>query len=407
MKILHVALSLSPRCGGPTLGVNELARYQALSGLDVTVFSTNTDYPRGILDVPVNEPVLNNGVRHHYFSVQFGPLLVSLPMAAELRKEIKRYDLVHIHGLYRFPSSFAALLCRIYNVPYIIIPHGSLDPFLYYQSSRNVLAKRIYEILFDLPNLNAASAIQFTTTEEKARAKFLNIRSPGLVVPNGLDWTRFESLPPKGAMRKRLGLENQPIILFLGRINFKKGLDLLIPAFSEVAEHIDNAVLVIAGPDNDGYAEVVRKWTAEHGISAKVYWQEMLYGREVLEAYVDADVFVLPSYTESFGIAAAEAMACGLPVVISDQVNIWAEVVHSEAGLVVKLDSQDIARAIRSIIEDKQLAKQLGNAGRKFAKRRYAYDRIVEEVTRMYETIISAKPPVSRYVCDARVVHKK
>ncbi len=396
MKILHVALSLSLRCGGPSVAVYDLTRYQAASGLNVTVFSTNTDYPRGILNVPANTPVLKNGVRHYYFSVQFGPLLVSLPMAAELRKTIKRYDLVHIHGLYRFPTAFAALLCRISNVPYIIVPHGSLDPFLYRQSSRNVLAKRIHERLFDLPNLNAASAIHFTTSEEKARAEFLRIRAPGLVVPYGLDWPRFENLPPKGGMRRRLGLNDQPIVLFLGRINFKKGLDLLVKAFSEVAERIDNAVLVIAGPDNDGFAEVVRKWIEEQGIAAKVYWQEMLYGREVLEAYVDANVFVLPSFTESFGIAVIEAMACGLPVVISDQVNIWTDVLHSEAGLVVKLDALDIAHAIQVIVEDKKLAVRMGNSGRKFAKSRYAYDRIVGEVTRMYETIISAKQPGGR-----------
>ena len=192
----------------------------------------------------------------------------------------------------------------------------------------------------------------------------------------------------KGAMRRRLGLRDQPIILFLGRINFKKGLDLLVHAFHQVASCIDNAVLVIAGPDNDGYAGVVRKWVASLGISSKVYWLGMLYDREVLEAYVDSDVFVLPSYTENFGIAVVEAMACGLPVVISDHVNIWKAVSDSHSGLTVRLDIQEIAQAICAIIKDKDLARRMGLAGRELVQSRYDYKCVVNEIIRMYGTII-------------------
>ncbi|MGD9215001.1 MAG: glycosyltransferase [Desulfobacteraceae bacterium] len=392
MKILHIALSLSPRCGGPSVAVAEMTRHQVLTGLDVTVYSTNMDYPSGILDVPINRPVMIHGVRHYYFSVQFTPLLVSLPMAIELRKTIRNYDLLHIHALYRFPTTFAAFLCRKYNIPYIVEPHGSLDPYLYKQSAHNVWAKRAYEKMFDLPNLNAASAIHFSSAEEMARTDFLNLRAPGVVVPNGLHWNRFKSLPSRGGLRKRLGLADEPMILFLGRINFKKGLDLLVQAFSEVAAVLDDAVLVIAGPDNNGYAKVVHGWIAARGLSDKVYWQEMLYDDEVLEAYVDADVFVLPSYTENFGIAVVEAMACALPVVISDQVNISNEVSQSAAGIVVGLTSQEIARATISIMEDKKLACRMGKAGRELAKNRYAYDHIIEQLTGVYKTIINTLP---------------
>jgi glycosyltransferase involved in cell wall biosynthesis len=109
-------------------------------------------------------------------------------------------------------------------------------------------------------------------------------------------------------------------------------LDLLVQAFAEITKSIDTAVLVIAGPDNDGYSGMVSKWIAELDIGTKVYWLGMLDDQQVLQAYVDADVFVLPSYTENFGIAVVEAMACGLPVVISDQVNIWTEVMDSGAA---------------------------------------------------------------------------
>ena len=390
MKILHIALSMSHRCGGPTIAVNDMARFQALSGLNVTVFATNADYPDGLIDVPTKTAQLKNGVLYRYFAVQFKPLLVSLPMAIELKKNLRDFDLVHIHGLYRFPTTLAAFLSRKYNIPYIIEPHGSLDPFIYRQSAVSVLVKRVYEKMFDIPNLNAASAIHFSSVEERERAGFLDLKAPASVVPNGIDWSRFEHLPPRGRIRKHLGLKDQHIILFLGRINFKKGLDLLVQAFSNINEITENAVLVIAGPDNDGYTKFVRKWVNEQGLSTKVYWLGMLYEREVLEAYVDADVFVLPSYTENFGIAVVEAMACGLPVVISDQVNIWNDVQHSEAGRVVGLEHNEISNAIVDILENKELATRMGRAGRELAKTRYDYSLIIEKVTKMYATAMDA-----------------
>ena len=395
MKILHIGLSLSPRCGGPSVAVTEMTRHQVLKGLDVTVYSTNMDYPSGILDVPINAPVMNHGVRHHYFTVQFTPLLVSLPMAIELRKTIRNYDLLHIHALYRFPTTYAASLCRKYNIPYIVEPHGSLDPYLHKQSAYSVWAKRAYEKMFDLPNLNAASTIRYSSSEEMAKCDFLDLRAPGVVVPHGLDWNRFKRLPSKGGLRKRLGLNDEPLILFLGRINFKKGLDLLVQAFYEVVEVLDDAVLVIVGPDNNGYAKVVRKWIAARGLSDKVYWQEMLYDDEVLEAYVDADVFVLPSYTENFGLAVVEAMACALPVVISDQVNISSDVSQSAAGMVVRLNGQEIARTIITVLEDKNLATRMGHAGRKLAQDMYAYDHIIDKLTEVYKTIIKAHSSIN------------
>lgn len=390
MKILHVISTLSPRFGGPSAAVSDLARHQALAGLNVTIFTTNSEYPRGTLNVPVNRPCMVDGVRCFYFSVQYQPLQFSLPMAFMLKKVLNTFDVVHIHGLYRFPVSYAALLSRIHRRPYIIRPHGSLDPFLYKQSSKSLFAKRIYEKLFDLPNLNAADAIHFSSAKEKSKTAFLALRAPARVVSGGIDLRRFDQLPAAGKMRKRLGLKNQSMILFLGRINFKKGLDLLVKAFSKVSAHMSNAVLVIAGPDNDGYAEVVSKMIAKSNLADKVIWQEMLNRKEVLEAYVDADVFVLPSYSENFGIAVVEAMACGLPVVVSNQVDIWTEVSESGAGIVTELDSHQIAESILAILADRSFALNLGDNGRKLAENRFSYDRISMDVTLMYKEVIKS-----------------
>ena len=149
------------------------------------------------------------------------------------------------------------------------------------------------------------------------------------MIPNGIDWERFRTLPPRGALRARWGLHDEPVVLFLGRIHFKKGLDLLIPAFDRCDAGCRMAQLVIAGPENDDYGQKVRGWVRERGLDASVHFVGLLSGPDVVQAYVDADVFALPSYTENFGMTVAESMACALPVVISDQVNIHAEVAAS------------------------------------------------------------------------------
>ena len=136
----------------------------------------------------------------------------------------------------------------------------------------------------------------------------------------------IDDSPPRVTFASELRLNDQtPLVLFLGRINFKKGLDLLVPAFGRVVQKHPDARLAVVGPDNEGYGLKVRRWCEEQGIQDKVFFVDHLGFEKVKEAYVDADVFVLPSYTENFGLTVVEAMACGTPVVISDQVNIWRE----------------------------------------------------------------------------------
>src|SRR5690606_8058113 len=217
--------------------------------------------------------------------------------------------IVHVHGLYRFPPTYAAWQARQQGVPYIIRPHGSLDPYLYDKSTAgSVWLKRLYERWFDLPNLNAASAIHYTAEEERKRAAFLRLRAPSFVVPNGLEWREYAELPRRGALRAKLGLGDAPVVLFLGRLHFKKGLDLLIPAFETLRGRVPEAQLVIAGPENDQYGRLVRQWVAARGLGAAVHFVGPLFERDVVQAYVDADVFALPSYTENFGMTVVEAM---------------------------------------------------------------------------------------------------
>jgi len=310
-------------------------------------------------------------------------------MKTWIDRNIMDYDIAHIHSLYRFPVTYAAFRARRVGVPYIIRPHGSLDPFLYSQSRYSIFVKRIFEQLFDIPNLNHSAAIHYTTEEEAERAQFLKLRAKPVIVPNGIDPETYRNLPSKGFFRSRLGVNGQtPLVLFLGRINFKKGLDLLIQGFPYVAQSFPKARLVIAGPDNEGYKTKVIHWCSEHGIDNRTFFLDFLDREEVKQAYIDADVFVLPSYSENFGLTVIEAMACRCPVVISNQVNIWREVQDLGAGLATEPDPRALSDAIIQVLKNKNASLKMGMIGRCAVMENYTWPNIVEQLTRIYQTLI-------------------
>ena len=390
MRVLHVIQAMSKKFGGPQTVLYDLAKYQVKNGLDVEIATTNVDTPSGgILDVSTNRPVEWCGTKIHYFPVQSSLLLFSVQLRSSLQNHCANFDIIHIHGLYRFPITYAAYQARKQKVPYIMTPHGSLDPFLYQQSSRSLFLKRLYERWFELPNLHAASAIHYTAEEERQRASFLGLRAPSFIVPNGIDWQRFEQLPSRGKFRTawKLG-DDTPLALFLGRINFKKGLDLLIPAFAEVQRQFPRAILAIVGPENDDYGQKVRGWVAEHNLNKSVLFIGHREGEEVLQAYVDADLFVLPSHTENFGMTVVEAMACGTPTVISDQVNIHREVSQGGSCLVTRCNVDEIAETMCTLLANPERCREMGTAGRKLAQDKYSWPKIVDAMTAEYEKAI-------------------
>ena len=388
MRVLHVVQALSRKFGGVQAMVLGLARAQADARMQVDILATNIEAPSGVLDVPLGLFVPYHCARIRYFPTQFRPLLVSTQFRRYTQAHLHEYDILHVHGLYRFPPTYAAYYARKHGIPYIIRPHGSLDPYLHDKSTRSVFLKRLYERRFDLPNLHAAGAIHYTAEEERERAAFLKLRAPTFVVPNGLDWARFASLPARGGFRARLGVGEVPIVLFLSRVNFKKGLDLLVPAFADVRATFPDAVLAIVGPDNEGYGAKVRGWVAERGLQRCVYFVDMLAGDAVLEAYVDADVFALPSYTENFGIVVAEAMACQCPVVISDQVNIHGEVASADAGLVTRCDATEVANAVIALLGDRDRRKAMGARGRELVRRKWTWGAVAGQLEAEYSRVI-------------------
>ena len=385
MRILHVVQAVDLKFGGVQEALRGLTHAQCLMGMDVDIVASSISAHQ---DTPAYIMGYNKSIQLNLYGPEFVDIIYSNAMRKYLRHRIDEYDLVHVYGLYRFPPTYASRQARKQNVPYVICPHGSLDPFLYQRSSRNVLLKRLWERWFDLPNLHGASAIHYTSEDEREHAAFLKLRAPSFVVPNGLDWARFVSLPARGAFRAQLGIGEAPLVLFLGRLSFVKGLDLLVPAFARVRARYPDAVLAIVGPDNEGYGAKVHGWVAELGLQTCVRFVDHLQGEAVLQAYVDADVFALPSYTENFGMVVAESLACATPVVISDQVNIHREVSGASAGLVTRCDAGEVAEAIGALLADAPRRAAMGAAGRELVQRQWTWDVVARQLTTEYERVI-------------------
>jgi len=398
MKILHVIANLAPRYGGPPKACFEMARAVANLGHAVSIYTTNQDGPFE-LNVPTDQPVFKDGVEIRHFPVQHPRFWgFSFPLARALRKTNGEIDVVHIHSLYLFHNMIAAHYCRKYNIPYLIRPHGTLDPYIY---KRHRLRKTVMELLFERRNIKRAVAMHFTTEEEKNLAEPYIFQTPGIVVPHGLDLSEYESMPEQGMFRNQYPETiGKKVVLFFGRLNFKKGMDILVHAFAQVAQVRDDVHLVLAGPDNEGFGGKVRAWLKDDEILDRATFTGMLLGKDKLAVLQDADMFVLPSYTENFGISVVEAMACGLPVLISDKVNIWREVTASGAGKVASCEADRFAEMMLKLLDNPEAGKQMGENGRALVKKRYQWSSVALALENVYRSIVSGKISAYRQVTE-------
>jgi glycosyltransferase involved in cell wall biosynthesis len=384
VHILHVVPGISPKHGGPT-NIPGLLRALIRHGVDATLLSTDSD-PDGPLDVPLKTLIMRDGVPqmfHHAWPIggrfAFAPSLVST-----LRKTIASYDLVHIHWIYNFACVAAARVSVAARVPFVVQPRASLDPHM---RKKNDLLKRSYLATVGRPLLTRAAAVVFTAEDERALASY-GRRRPEWVVPNGLDTSAYERLPPPGTFRKAFPALDGPFLLFLGRLSRQKGLDLLLPAFQRLLRSRPDLRLVLAGPDHEGYAAHVRSLAQDLGVAERVLFTGLITGDVKLAAFVDADLFVLPSYAENFGGAIIEALACGLPVVISDQVNIHRELSAEGAATVVTCSIDAVADGIESALADPGNRRRIAYLGPSVVRARYGWDEIVPMLIERYtETI--------------------
>ncbi len=386
MRILHVTPYYYPalRYGGPVRSVHGLCKHLVRLGHDIEVFTTDRDGPSRI-DMPTGIPVDLDGMKVWYFrSAYCRRLFYSPAMRRELARRVGEFDLVHIHTFFTWPTSSAAAAAVRNRIPYILSPRGMLVKALVRRKSR--LVKWSWIQLFGRRIVEGAARLHVTTDIEEEEIRRFPFNLPEVfVIPVGVETE--VAVPGSGGP---VSLEiaalagKKPLLLFLGRVNWKKGLDRLIPAL----RYLEGAHLAVAGNDDDDYQIHLDRLASRNGVSKRITFTGPVYGEEKRRLLGAADVFVLPSYSENFGIAVLEAMAAGVPVVVTPEVGLSREVEEAGAGLVLSGDPGILGPGINSLLADPGRLRRMGERGRELAAGRFAWDGIGREMEQVYKQVI-------------------
>lgn len=328
MKILHTITSADPAGGGPIAAVDQLARVHRRWGHTVEVASLDDPSMDWLAQFPFKIHALGPAISSYAYSQHFVPWL---------KANGRNYDCIVINGLWQFTG--LGVLQANTGVPYFVFPHGMLDPWFKVTYPLKHLKKWLYWPWAEYQVLRKAKAVLFTCEAEKqlARQSFWLYTCHETVAHLGVDAPPGDPIQQRQVFLERFPvLKNKRLILFLGRLHVKKGCDLLIQAFARVAALDDRLHLVMAGPDQTNWQASLQRMAQQLGIADRICWAGMLSGNLKWGALHSAEVFALPSHQENFGIAVVEALACGLPVLISNKVNIWQEICEDRAGLVAE-----------------------------------------------------------------------
>jgi glycosyltransferase involved in cell wall biosynthesis len=260
---------------------------------------------------------------------------------------------------------------------------------LYYKRERR-RTKRLYERLVENRNLREAAGLIYTAEGERDSVNFLHLSAPAFIAPNGIHLSEFSDDRIGQGFRARHGLEDKEVVLWLGRLVPVKGLDLLCKAFASVAAARPKAMLVLVGPDTENYQAVLQRLIKDLGIADRVVFTGMLQGREKLAALNEADLFVLPSHTENFALAAMEAMAMGCPVIVTKGVKTAPDIAGAGAGIVVASDIDELSNAISVLLSDADTRGTMGAAARALA-RRFDWAAVVGRLEDAYTAMITGK----------------
>lgn len=378
MKILQVISFFSPAYGGGAFEVcYHLSKELAIKGHEVTVYASDYKLSRGCI-----RSIPKVRIRTFKSWSNWVRFYITPGMIKEVKEEIKYFAVIHMHAYRGFQNIVTHCYAKKYNIPYIFQAHGSFETF-----SENTKLKRIFDVIWGHRILKDASKVIAVTPTEAEQYKSMGVSENKIeVVPNGIDLSEFDNLPERGEFRRKYDLgSNQKIILYLGRIHKTKGLDLLARAFADLSKSLNGTTLVIVGPD-DGYLPSLKKLVTDLKISDKVLFTGPLYGQEKLEAYVDAGVYVLPSYYEIFSLTVLEALACGTPVIVTDRCGI-ADIIDGQVGLVVPYDKDQLSNAILRILSDDIMRREFRKRGKLLVREKFNWEKITEQIEGIYQGV--------------------
>lgn len=374
------------RYGGPIYSVHGLCRALTQRGHDVQVFTTNVDGP-GVSEVPLDRAVSLDGVAVHYFPAGLGRRLYRSPaMGRALKGRCKSFDILHLHSVFLWPTMAAAGAARKCSVPYVVTPRGMLVPELIARKNRYL--KSAWIRLFERRTLGRAAAVHLTSQIEADDVGRLGLSCRRCaIIPNGLELAELAYSPSADDLVWVQSLR-KPFALYLGRINWKKGLDRLIAAM----RFVNNLDLVIAGNDEEGYRDKLTALANEYGVASKIKFIGHVSGTRKQALFCHAQMLLLPSYSENFGMVVLEAMAVGCPVIVTRGVGLAEVVRTSGAGLVVEGDPPALASAIRALEDDEARRMEMGKAGQRIATEQFSWASLAAEMENLYLSCIRPPP---------------
>ncbi|HTA42757.1 MAG TPA: glycosyltransferase [Bryobacteraceae bacterium] len=368
------------------MAIRSISRGLAAHGIETHVATTDDNGPSR-LEVEWGRPIPEDGAVWWYFPRQIPFYLFSWPFAGWFWRHAADYDVIHIHTLFCWCSDVAALIARRKKIPYIIRPLGVLNRWG--MEHRRPWLKRASFSLLERHLLRDAAFVHYTAEQERVEAVESGCGDNSMIIPNPVEFPDVSGSARKGQFLSRYPeLHGKRIVLFLSRIDLKKGLDLLIPAFEGVRREFREAVLVIAGDGDANLMGKLRNQCLELGIENSVYWPGFLSGEAKLDALAEATVFVLPSYSENFGIAVIEAMAAGLPVVVTDQVGICREIAAGEAGIVTTTEVAPLKSAMLRVLGDDAYRASLAKNAVATAHSQFAAPIVIDKLIAAYRSVL-------------------
>ena len=389
MKVLHVIPSIASIRGGPSQAIIEMVAALRNNHVDVEIATTN-DNGLKLLDVPLGKRIEYKKVPVWFFP-RFSPTINALAefafsagLTSWLWHNIDRYDLVHVHGIFSYPSTAAMKIARLKNIPYIVRPLGQLCHWSLQQAK---LKKQIYLKIIEKANLDRSSSLHLTSKQEQQELRHLNLEN-SFILPHGL------SIPDRiteanSKLRAKFQLPQDPVILFLSRIHPKKGLDLLIPALGKVQRQF---TFILAGEGDRAYEREIDDLLHKHDLNSRTIKTGFVSGEAKNILLQGADLFVLTSYSENFGVAVLEALAAGTPTLTTPGVAL-SEILEKESlGYVTELDIDAIASNLEYILSH---PKEVSDRHRQFVRENYSWDTIALKMIDIYKSVVNERSRLS------------
>jgi glycosyltransferase involved in cell wall biosynthesis len=385
VKVLHVIPSVAPRDGGPSRAVVEMCRALGSHGVDTLIASTDADGV-GRLDVKTGQLVSYENVAAIFFAREWSEAFkYSRPLAHWLGAHVAEFDVVHIHAIFSHPCFAAAAACRKQGVPYVVRPLGTLDPW---SMKQKPWRKALFWQISGKRMLQAAAAVHYTArAEQSAAEKSLGVNH-GWVIPLGVETKASVRTNGEEIRFDKLTDLSDPYVLVLSRLHPKKALDILLDAFVSLIQQQDfkGWRLVLAGEGPDEYVQALKDKVLAHGAEKSVLFPGWLKGDEKDAFLRGASLLALTSYQENFGMCVMEALAAGVPVLVSPHVNLADEIEGAGAGWVSPVEEGSLRETLTSALRDRDELSRRGAAGRVLA-RRFDWANVAGMLTQLYESV--------------------